>query len=148
LELDVLPKESDLALERHCRFQRADSHNERLRKKRKTKAPDAQHGPGMNSMVYTTRLVENDGTLGEDSNHDGDGTKITSRQRQGPPAPTTSTTRPRRVMGLALMQARLAKAKNTCPMGMKFAHPTPPQASTAVPKNHRHPQQQQQPLET
>jgi hypothetical protein len=28
----------------------------------------------MNSMVYTTRLVENDGTrLGEDSNHDGDG---------------------------------------------------------------------------
>jgi hypothetical protein len=27
----------------------------------------------MNSMVYTTRLVENDGTLGEDINHDGDG---------------------------------------------------------------------------
>jgi hypothetical protein len=27
----------------------------------------------MNSVVYTTRLVENDGTLGEDSNHDGDG---------------------------------------------------------------------------
>ena len=52
---------------------RTDAHNERLRKKRKTKAPDAQHGPGMNSMVYTTRLVENDGTLGEDSNHDGDG---------------------------------------------------------------------------
>ena len=52
---------------------RTDAHNERLRKKRKTKAPDAQHGPGMNSMVFTTRLVENDGTLGEDSNHDGDG---------------------------------------------------------------------------
>jgi hypothetical protein len=28
----------------------------------------------MNSMAYTTRLaVENDGTLGEDINHDGDG---------------------------------------------------------------------------
>jgi hypothetical protein len=35
--------------------------------------PSIQHGPGMNSMAYTTRLVENDGTLGEDSNHDGDG---------------------------------------------------------------------------
>jgi hypothetical protein len=45
---------------------RTDAHNERLRKKRKTKAQYAQHGPGMNSMVYTTRLVENDGTLGED----------------------------------------------------------------------------------
>jgi hypothetical protein len=53
---------------------RTDAHNERLRKKRKTKAPDVQHGPGMNSMAYTTRLaVENDGTLGEDINHDGDG---------------------------------------------------------------------------
>jgi hypothetical protein len=32
----------------------------------------------MNSMAYTTRLIENDGTLGEDSNHDGDGDFIHS----------------------------------------------------------------------
>jgi hypothetical protein len=52
---------------------RTDAHNERLQKTRKTKAPDAQRGPGINSMAYTTRLAENDGTLGEDTNHDGDG---------------------------------------------------------------------------
>jgi hypothetical protein len=56
---------------------RTDAHNERLRKKRKTTRPQmshgAQHGPGMNSVVYTTRLVKDDGTLGEDSNRDGDG---------------------------------------------------------------------------
>jgi hypothetical protein len=54
------------------------------------------------------------------------------------------------VMGLALMQARLRLAATTCPMRMTSAHPTPPQASTAVPKNHHHHHhhQQQQPLKT
>jgi hypothetical protein len=121
----------------------------------------------MNSMVYTTWLVENDGTLGEDSNHDGDGDFTTIgwdedylkakvelwKTGKARTPSTTSTTRPRRMMGLALMQARLRLAAITCPMRMTSAHRTPPQASTAVPKNHHHhhhhhQQQQQQPLKT
>jgi hypothetical protein len=100
--------------------------------------------------------------LGEDSNHDGDGdyktigwdedylkakVELWQTGKGKDPQHYVDYQATRRMMGLALMQARLRLATITCPMRITSAHPTPPQASTAVPKNHHHHHhQQQQPL--
>jgi hypothetical protein len=80
--------------------------------------------------------------LASDSNHDGDGdftatgwdedylkakVELWKTGKCKDPQHHVDYTRPRRVMGLALMQARLATT--TCPMGMTSAYPALRQAS-------------------